>query len=242
MWICSLHLHIEQKNILQQKLWLDDVIINAGQNLLRYQFPDIDGLHCTLTVAARKCDTLHGGAIQIMHIQSNHWVCIQVKEDMSSVYLYDSKYPTIPSSVIDLILDIVHFEGDVATIKSMCMQQQKGDDSCGLYSMAVATALCNKQNPAAIEWNQALMWQHLLDCFEEEKMTLFPVANHVSNVKETIKTTVMENLHCICRRRYKQKDKMKQYSKCCRWYHVVCLQISISVLVKGRSWTCSICT
>jgi len=67
------------------------------------------------------------------------------------------------------------------------MQQQKGDDSCRLYSMAVATALCNKQNPAAIEWNQALMWQHLLDCFEEEKMTLFPVASHVSNVKETIK-------------------------------------------------------
>jgi len=96
------------------------------------------------------------------------------------------------------------------------MQQQKGDDSCGLYSMAVATALCNKQNSAEIGWNQALMWQYLLDCFEEEKMTLFPVASHVSNAKETIKTTVMENLHCICRRRYKQKDKMKQCSKCCR--------------------------
>jgi len=48
--------------------------------------------------------------------------------------------------------------------------------------MAVATALCNKQIPTAIEWNQALMWQHLLNCFEEEKMTLSPVANHVSNV------------------------------------------------------------
>jgi len=42
------------------------------------------------------------------------------------------------------------------------MQQQKGDDSCGLYSMAVATALCNKQNPAAIEWNQALTFVRLL--------------------------------------------------------------------------------
>jgi len=79
---------------LTTKLWLDDVII---KNLLRNQFPDIGELHCTLTVAARKCDTLHGGAIQIMHIRSNHWVCIKVKEDMSSVYLYDSKYSTIPS-------------------------------------------------------------------------------------------------------------------------------------------------
>ena len=122
------------------------------------------------------------------------------------------------------------------------MQEQNGDNSCGFFSLAVATALCNKQNPSAIQWNQAMMQQHLLRCFEEKEMTLFPVANHLSNKKEAVKTTVIENLHCICRRRYKHKDRMKQCSKCCRWFHVDCLHIPASILVKGRSWTCTICT
>ena len=171
----------------------------------------------TLTVAARSCDILPAGAIQIIHIRSNHWVCINVNEDKSSVCLYDSKCSTISSPVVDLILKIIQFKGDIATIKSMLMQEQKGDDSCGLFSLAVATALCNKQNPSTIHWNQAWMWQHLVHCFEEEKMILFPIANHLPNKKEAVKTIIIENLHCIWRR-YKNKEKMKQYSKCCRWY------------------------
>jgi len=227
---------------LQKKLWLDDAIINAGQKLLHLQFPDINGLQSTAAIAARKCDILCAGAIQIIHIRSNHWACIKLNEDKSCVNLYDSKYSNIPPSVIDLILDIIHYEGDVATIKSIKMQEQKGDDSCGLFSLAVATALCNRQDPSTLHWNQRLMWQHLLHCFEKKKMTLFPLNSKSPRSKELVKTTVMENLHCICRRRYKQKDKMKQCSKCCRWYHVDCLQIPTNVLVKGRSWTCSICT
>ena len=93
-----------------------------------------------------------------------------MNEDKSSVYLYDSKYSTIPSLVVDLILD---YEEDVATIKSMFMQAQNGDNSCGLFSLAVTIALCNKQNTSAIQWNQAMKWQHLLRCFEQEEMTLF---------------------------------------------------------------------
>ena len=101
-------------------LRLDDSIIIAGQKLLRHQFPDISG--STVAVPVRRCDVLPAGAIHIVHSQSNHWICIKVNENKSSVNLYDSKYSNIPSPVIDLILDITNYEGDVATIKSMKIQ------------------------------------------------------------------------------------------------------------------------
>ena len=63
--------------------------------LLRQQFPDVGGLESTLTVAAKSCKTLSSGAIQIMHILSNHWICIKLNEDKTTVFLYDSKYSSM---------------------------------------------------------------------------------------------------------------------------------------------------
>jgi len=87
VWIHSLHLHIEHKNILQQKVWLDDVIINAGHNLLRNRFPD-GGLHCTLTVAARKCDTLcnsnHAHPIKSLGVQRRHVICLSIQQQITN--------------------------------------------------------------------------------------------------------------------------------------------------------------
>ena len=75
IWVPHLHLHDEQKIILQQKLWLDDVIMNAASKLLRQQFPSKKGLQSTLVAATSNCK-LEGGATQILHVRSNHWVCV----------------------------------------------------------------------------------------------------------------------------------------------------------------------
>jgi len=61
--------HDEQKIILQQKLWLDDVIMNAASKLLRQQFPSKKGLQSTLVAATSNCK-LEGGATQILHVRS----------------------------------------------------------------------------------------------------------------------------------------------------------------------------
>ena len=147
---------MEHKNILQQRLWLDDVIINAGQKLLRQQFPDVGGLESTLAVTAKSCKTLSGGAIQIMHILSNHWTCIKLNEDKTTVFLYDSKHSSIPHTVVDLIIDIIHSEKDTVTIKSMVMQQQQGCDACGVFSLAVATAYATNKTLQCYVGNKTL--------------------------------------------------------------------------------------
>ena len=242
-WITSLHLLMEHKNILQRRLWLDDAIIKAGQKLLRRQFPDVGGLESTLTVAAKSCKTLPGGAIQVMHILSNHWICIKLNEDKTTVFLYDSKYSSIPHTVVDLIINIIHSEKDTVTIKNMAMQEQQGCDACGVFSLAVATALCNDQDPSMLRWKQDAMWQHLLKSLEEETLSPFPVDSKSTSSpeKDVTKATALHNLYCICRIRYKQKDRMKQCSGCNEWFHAACLNIPAKVLVKGEVWTCSSC-
>lgn len=234
---------MEHKNILQQRLWLDDAIINASQKLLKQQFPDVGGLESTLAVAAKSCKTLPGGAIQIMHILSNHWICIKLNEDKKTVFLYDSKYSSISPSVVDHIIDIIHSQNATVTVKSMAMQQQQGCDACGVFSLAVATALCNKQDPSMLRWKQNAMWQHLLKSLEEEKLSPFPVDSKATSSpeKNATKATYIHNLYCTCRRRYKQKDRMKQCSGCNEWFHAACLNIPAKVLVKGGVWNCSGC-
>ena len=58
------------------------------------------------------------------------------------------------------------------------MQEQTGSDACGVFAIAVTTALCYEEDPNTIVWKQSLMWQ---ECFEANKKALFPVEDHVTN-------------------------------------------------------------
>ena len=65
-------------------------------------------------------------------------------------------------TTVGLILELIKSEKGAVTINSVNMQQQRGDDACGVFAIAVATALCHKDDPSTIKWNQDLMWQHVL--------------------------------------------------------------------------------
>ena len=47
-------------------------IINSAQQLLKRQFASVNGFHSTLLVAANQTPVLKGGAIQMLHVGSNH--------------------------------------------------------------------------------------------------------------------------------------------------------------------------
>ena len=113
--------HDEQKIILQQKLWLDDIIMNAASKLLRQQFPSKKGLQSTLVAATSNCK-LEGGATQVLYVRSNHWVCIQVNDDKSLVEVYDSKYKSLPMAAVDQILQLIQSPKDAVTINCKTMQ------------------------------------------------------------------------------------------------------------------------
>jgi hypothetical protein len=151
-------------------MWLDDVVISTAQQLLQKQYPSIDGFQHTTTIAAGKADILRGGALQILHVRSNHWICLAVEDDKSGVRIFDSLYSDIPLSTIDTIISLLHPLQDQVEIKSMKMQEQAGLSDCGVLAIAVATSLSFGEGPTVVRWEQAKMRPHLIECLETEKM------------------------------------------------------------------------
>lgn len=74
-------------------------------------------------------------------------------------------------TTVDLILELIKCKQDTVTINCMKMQEQLGSNACGVFAVAVATALCHKEDPSTIQWNQDLMWEHVLriQCLEDGK-------------------------------------------------------------------------
>ena len=42
-------------------------------------------------------------------------------------------------------------------------------------AFTVETSLCYEDDPTSKAWNQDMMWQHILECFEVGQMTPFPL-------------------------------------------------------------------
>ena len=56
----------------------------------------------------------------------------------------------------------------------MDMQKQPDSSSCGLFAIAVATALTHGLDPVKLKWDVSKMRRHLQDCLETRKLTNFP--------------------------------------------------------------------
>jgi len=58
----------------------------------------------------------------------------------------------------------------------MKMQEQIGNDACGVFAIAVATALCYEEAQYhGVEAKFNVMWQHILECFKANKMASLPI-------------------------------------------------------------------
>ena len=161
-----------------------------------------------------------------MHTRTNHWVCIHLDDDKASVCLYDSLYSSIPMSTADQIINQVHPGDQKISIKSMNMQKQNGTSDCGLFAISVATAICYKLDPTVVRWAQGEMREHLVRSLEAERITPFPTTNNEdTKQKGVVKKALTLAVHCICRKRHKRAERMKQCLKCQQWFHEKCMSI-----------------
>lgn len=227
--------------ILEKGEWLNDRIINGAQKLLKRQFPSIDGLHSTISVAANQADILRGGAIQILHVHGNHWLCTKIGEDKSEVKIFDSLYPTIRLSLVDQLMKLLHSDKEEISFHSMHIQQQVGVSDCGVYALAVATSLCYGEDPTIIEWTQSQMRAHLVTCLQSDEMRPFPRGSINPSMKGQIKKTVVHKIHCVCRQRHKPRENVKQCNTCHILFHVKCLNIPRNAVAASCAWTCKDC-
>ena len=85
-----------------------------------------------------------------------------------SIYVYDSVYSSIDQHTKKLIMQLL---GDVDVELQNC-PKQRGSDDCGLYAIAICTSLAHGHQPTT--YIQETTRNHLVKCFEENFLTVFP--------------------------------------------------------------------
>ena len=152
---------------------LDDRHINVAQNLLKQQFSEVAVLQSTLLQAKprKQCDE-NSKMIQIVHSRGDHWiVAATMLSTDDRVLVYDSLYRTLDQPTENIILNLF----PAATITELFqVNRQTGGLDCGVFAVAISTALAFQQNPAVIKFDQPALRPHLVACFEKRQFSPFP--------------------------------------------------------------------
>ena len=150
---------------------LTDLHVHAAQQLLKRQFPHLNGLQPTVlqekkSLGVRKPVPNH---LQVIHSNADHWiVASNIGCRNGVVNVYDSVYRSVDKATRAVITNL--FQS--STIKTIDSQKQEGGTDCGLFAIATATALSNGIN----SWNfdQSALRSHLVNCFKQDFMSVFP--------------------------------------------------------------------
>ena len=155
---------------------LDDAIMNFAQRLLKKQFPDVNGLQNTLLQAKKQVDAGGLQRLQVIHSRGNHWIIASTVHDEgpNKVMIYDSLYDNIDAGTRSIISDLF---GSAAMPEIVKVHKQQGVKDCGLFAVAIATAICFKQE-LAVPFNQEIMREHLVQCFEKGVCLPFPFVHN----------------------------------------------------------------
>lgn len=227
-----------KKNILDKKGWLTDSEIHAGQVLLKTEFPLVDGL-CDPAVKGDLVTPAISEFVQIVNIGA-HWVCMStISSGSGTVKIYDTLYNTANSVAIRHACHMLMYTGEAISFVNERVQRQINYNDCGLFSLAIATDLCNGINPSTQSYDQQGLRQHYVNCLESRRMTLFPkttrrVPRHLGSTRMSVA------IYCVCRMPNDKKEYV-QCSHCNAWYHPLCVNIPEWAIKTKRKWRCDKC-
>ena len=112
--------------------------------------------------------------LQIIHSRGDHWIVastLAVGTSEEVVHVYDSVYSTVNKETRVIVYNLF---GAQSLIRSVSIPREMGGQDCGLYVIAIATALAFGNDPAAMKFRQASLRSHLVECIATEKLSLFP--------------------------------------------------------------------
>ena len=139
-----------------------------------------------------------------------------------------------------LVATMVHSQLPTLNLKFLDVQHQRGSSDCGLYAIALATALCEGKDPCTQLFYQDCMRSHLIECLEMDKMTLFLAKEKSVSFGKRVMTTQQVKLFCHCHQ--PSCGRMIRCPKCSEWFHRQCEPISQRHWKKPSTWSCSKCT
>ena len=113
------------------------------QALLKIQFPSIQVVQMTLFQSKKQAcpDDIHN-CLQIIHSCGNHWIEASTKCcGMGEVNVYDSAYCTLDKETAKVLFNLFQKSPGCITVKMKSVQIQTMGMECGLFTIAVSTAL-----------------------------------------------------------------------------------------------------
>ena len=154
-----------------------------------HQFPRICGFDTVLKAENLSYDSIPSQPfIQIVNRTAmrgggTHWLTLSTLDCQpgKQVKIYDSAFSSVSVDTQEVICNLLRYgqpprKNDTITLLIMDADPQGTDeeDTCGLHAIANALSVALGIDPTTITYNEKLMREHLLNCFEEEFLTMFP--------------------------------------------------------------------
>ena len=145
---------------------LNDLVVDFAQFLVKRQF-GVCGLRSTLLQS--KEQNVQPRQLQVLHVRQDHWIVASSLSGGSAVQVYDTVYGDIDETTKACLLQI--FGSSKYTMVSI--PRQVGGRDCGVYAIAIITALAYGKDPSTISFKQSTMRSHLVSCLDNQYLTLF---------------------------------------------------------------------
>ena len=232
----------EMKKQIVKGYWLTDEHMHFAQELLKEQFPQIEGWQSTLLAQNNGFIPIKMDAIQIHVVSESHWVTSSRLG--GTVTLYDSRRvgrilsSTLTHQLCQVYRTSICESGDkrFLAVNVATVQRQHGSDDCGLFAIAFALHAALGQCLEETEFVQVDMRNHLLKCFTARKFTPFST----SIVRRECNPRIIQlNVFCCCQMPATYGD-MVQCGRCEQWFHIKCVGLP-SLPSSDEEWNCSLC-
>lgn len=157
---------------------LSDNEIHLAQQLLKKQFPALNGLQSTLLQGKQMTLTESEvyNKVQIIHCNSCHqWIVAStVQCNFNQVRVYESLFTYCDKETERVIANLFQCDSSKLTITVSRSHKQKGTVDCGLFAIANATAIEFGKNPSKLRFKQEALRSHLVNCYNKNFMSPFP--------------------------------------------------------------------
>ena len=155
--------------------------------------------------------------------------------------LFDSHFSGRISSRVEL--QIAQMYGPLADpdglLVSVAALQQQSPRSfnCGPLCIAAAYHAAKGDNLAEMTFDENKLRQHLVNYFERQELTPFPLAPPEKTVRRAKQQNILIEIHCTCGRP-DTFDDMVACDGCDHWFHLSC--VNMEDIPQG-DWFCTDC-
>ena len=139
--------------------------------------------------------------IQIISVESKHWICASnIHCPAEVVVVYDSK-PSCSIGSHDMhkqLAAIMQCSAECMYVRHVNVQRQSGPSDCGIFAIAFAAALCMGIDPYTHCIDQKKSRTHLLKCFEQKHISAFPLTETPRRITaKRVATKKTVKLFCV---------------------------------------------